>query len=407
MMQDQKRVPKLRFPDFTEEWESGKIEDYLARDSVPVDVNPEGIYQEIGVRSHGRGIFHKEPVSGKALGEKRVFWVHPNAFVLNIVFAWEQAVALTSDSESGLIASHRFPMYLPIEGKADLRFVREFFLRARGRYLLSLASPGGAGRNKTLGQSEFAKLNVVSPKILEQGKIAEFLSTVERKIHKLKKKRQLLTSYKRGAAQLIFSQKARFKADDGSAFPAWEKKELRDVAHFSKGKGISKADIHIGGSTKCIRYGELYTTYGEVIEDVVSTTNEPSSELNLSKRDDVIIPASGESALDIAAAACVKEEGVALGSDLNIIRSEMNGEFLAYLLTNYKRHDIARLAQGNSVVHLYASQLGSLMLEIPHICEQKIIANFMLSIDKKVANLEEQISKTESFKEALLQRLFV
>ncbi|WP_019488072.1 hypothetical protein [Kamptonema formosum] len=65
-------------------------------------------YKQIGIRSHGKGIFHKEAVTGRELGNKRVYWVHPNAFVVNIVFAWEQAVALTSSDENGFIASHRF-----------------------------------------------------------------------------------------------------------------------------------------------------------------------------------------------------------------------------------------------------------------------------------------------------------
>ena len=112
----------------------------------------------------------------------------------------------------------------------------------------------------------------------------------------------------------------RFKEFDG----AWEEKNLSDIAEFHKGKGISKADISEDGVLECIRYGELYTTYTELIQDIVSKTNLPAKDLILSEFNDVIIPASGESNIDIATAACVLKSGVAFSGDLNIIRSKMN-----------------------------------------------------------------------------------
>lgn len=145
--------------------------------SLPVNVKSSTEYREIGIRSHGKGIFHKAPISGDQLGDKRVFWVVPNALVLNIVFAWEQAVAVTTSDEEGMIASHRFPMYKPIAGKSDVHFLLQFFKTKRGKHLLELASPGGAGRNKTLGQREFERLEVKLPAADEQGKIAAILGT--------------------------------------------------------------------------------------------------------------------------------------------------------------------------------------------------------------------------------------
>jgi type I restriction enzyme S subunit len=118
-----KHAPPLRFPEFTEPWKTNSIDSYVKRYNKPVTVEPDRMYRQIGVRSHGKGIFHKEPVTGKSLGDKRVFWVHPHAFVVNIVFGWEQAVALTSTAEDGFIASHRFPMFVPVENRTDLNFL--------------------------------------------------------------------------------------------------------------------------------------------------------------------------------------------------------------------------------------------------------------------------------------------
>ena len=188
------------FPD----WIIERVDYFVERYSKPVEVDSNSTYREIGVRSHGKGVFHKEVVSGKELGDKRVFWVHPDAFVVNIVFAWEHAVAKTSEEEQGFIASHRFPMYLPKENRVDLRFFTLFFKSKRGKYLLELASPGGAGRNKTLGQSNFAELNVTFPVLEEQKKIADFVDSLDQKLETLKEQIELTQTFKKGLLQQMF-----------------------------------------------------------------------------------------------------------------------------------------------------------------------------------------------------------
>ncbi len=113
----------------------------------------------------------------------------------------------------------------------------------------------------------------------------------------------------------------------------WEEKKLGEIAVFHKGKGISKADIDSNGKTPCIRYGELYTNYKEIISSIVSKTNLPITELFLGCKNDVIIPSSGETKLDIATASCLTLDGVALGGDINVIRCDQNGVFMSYYLT--------------------------------------------------------------------------
>jgi type I restriction enzyme S subunit len=163
------------------------------------------IYREIGIRSHGKGIFHKEPVTGREIGTKRVFRVVENALTLNIVFAWEQAVATTTKAEEGMIASHRFPMYVAKPGKCDVRYVKEFFLTKRGKHLLELASPGGAGRNKTLGQKEFEDLEIDLPESVgEQTYIANCLSSLDVEIVAESAKLDTLRVHQKGLMQQLF-----------------------------------------------------------------------------------------------------------------------------------------------------------------------------------------------------------
>ena len=135
----------------------------------------------------------------------------------------------------------------------------------------------------------------------------------------------------------------------------WKKERLDEIAELSKGVGISKDQLSEEDGEPCILYGELYTKYkSEIINEVVSKTNIDTTKLKRSKRNDVIIPCSGETAIDIAVARCVPFDGILLGGDLNIIRlHNYDGAFMAYQLNGKRKTDIAKLAQGVSVVHLY------------------------------------------------------
>jgi len=164
-------------------------------------------YQQIGIRSHLKGIFYKERVSGAELGEKRVFWIVPDCFIVNIVFAWEHAIAKTTSKEVGMIASHRFPMFKPVKGILNLDFLLYYFKSSRGKHLLGLASPGGAGRNKTLGQSDFLNLQIPVPGIEEQTAIVNILNAGENQIQILKNKLMQLRNQKKGLMQQLLTGK--------------------------------------------------------------------------------------------------------------------------------------------------------------------------------------------------------
>ena len=186
----------------------------------------------------------------------------------------------------------------------------------------------------------------------------------------------------------------------------WEEKRLGDIADFSKGKGISKSDIDNDGQLECIRYGELYTTYNELIKDVHSKTNIAKEDVKLSQIGDVIIPASGETAIDIATASCVLKDGVAIGGDLNIIRSDIDGVFNAYYLNNKNKYSVARLSQGSSVIHLYAKHLETLKLNLPTKPEQTKIAAFLTEVDTKIEQLSKKQELLGEYKKGLMQQIF-
>ena len=105
------------------DWKACTFDECLERVERPVDVQADALYTQIGIRSHGKGLFHKEPVTGESLGNKAVYWIEPDCFILNIVFAWEQAIGKTTQAEVGMIGSHRIPMYCPIDRKVDIDYL--------------------------------------------------------------------------------------------------------------------------------------------------------------------------------------------------------------------------------------------------------------------------------------------
>lgn len=157
-----------------------RLGDVLARMRRPLKIDPVAQYRQIGIRSHGRGVFHKEPVSGAALGSKRVFLIEPGDLVVNIVFAWEGAVAVADEGELGMCGSHRFPTFRPIDNGCDVRYIREALLSAGGRELLDRASPGSAGRNRTLNQSVLLDARLGLPSLTEQRQIVDLVDCIDR-----------------------------------------------------------------------------------------------------------------------------------------------------------------------------------------------------------------------------------
>ena len=186
----------------------------------------------------------------------------------------------------------------------------------------------------------------------------------------------------------------------------WEETTLGKISEITKGSGISKDQLSEQGSP-CILYGELYTKYkSEVIGVVYSRTELESSSLVKSKANDVIIPCSGETAIDISTARCVPFNNILLGGDLNIIRLKHDdGGFFAYQLNGARKKDIARVAQGVSVVHLYGENLKHIRVYHPAIEEQKKITRLLSLIDERIATQNKIIEKMESLIKGLSQRL--
>ena len=187
----------------------------------------------------------------------------------------------------------------------------------------------------------------------------------------------------------------------------WKEERLGEIAELSKGVGISKEQLSEEGEP-CILYGELYTKYKfEIIRKVISKTNIESSNLKRSKRNDVIIPCSGETAIDIAVARCIPFDNILLGGDLNIIRLHKDdGAFMAYQLNGKRKIDIAKLAQGVSVVHLYGENIKSIKTYNPCLQEQQKIVKLLSMLDERVEIQNKIIEKLETLIKGIIELAF-
>ncbi|HHQ3621497.1 TPA: restriction endonuclease subunit S, partial [Klebsiella pneumoniae] len=393
-------VPKIRFKSFSASLGEHKIEDILARFVSPVSVSKIEKYREIGIRSHGRGLFHKEEVSGAELGDKRVFWIKKDAVIFNIVFAWEQAVAITSSKDEGCIASHRFPMYLPKDNKCNTDYIRRYFLTKKGKYLLEFASPGGAGRNKTLGQKNFDELVVTIPDVTEQTKIADFLSSVDEKITLLKNQYDLLCQYKKGMMQKIFSQKVRFKDESGEEFPEWQIMKLGEIAQIKRGASprpitdpiwfdsLSNIGwVRISDVTKSNKY--LLKT-----EQYVSDKGVKKSRLVNSEKIIMSICATIGKPICTTFDVCIHDGFVVFES------LSTNTDFLYYYLS-FIEDNWQRYGQPGTQVNLNVDIVSNESINIPSLSEQIKISQFLANIDNKLTSKKAELDKLKTWKQGL------
>lgn len=221
-----------------------------------------------------------------------------------------------------------------------------------------------AGTMQIVNKSEFSELNILKPSLIEQQAIGSFFSRLD----------HLITLHQR---------KCRYRGLCG--YLSWEQRKLGELCTFSKGHGYSKADIRDAG-TPLILYGRLYTQYESRIEEVDTFTVEQDGSI-LSRGNEVIVPASGETAEDIAVASSVRRSGIILGGDLNVVTptGKLDPDYTALAITYSKAHDdLAKRAQGKSVVHVHGNDIAEVEISYPSESEQKRISSVVLNLDSLI-----------------------
>ena len=241
------------------------------------------------------------------------------------------------------------------------------------------------------------------PPLKEQEKIAEILTTWDEAITKQTELLEAKELQKKALMQKLLSGEVRFSGFSDE----WEEVRIDKLFDFKKGQELSKEKLEKNGIFECILYGELYTTYSEVISEIKSKTN--IKEGIKSKIDDILIPASTTtSAIDLAIASTIQKDNVLIGGDINILRKKtnnINGEFISKYLTHIKKMEIAKYAQGITIIHLYSKDFKHLKIQLPSLPEQQKIAEVLSLADDEINLLKNELEELKLQKKALMQKL--
>ena len=389
-----------------ETWKTYRISDCLERVEHPVEVDPNAMYTQIGIRSHGKGLFYKEPVSGAELGNKVVYWIEPDCFILNIVFAWEQAIGKTTAAEAGMIGSHRFPMYRPVKNLVDIDYLIYYFLTKRGTDILEAASPGGAGRNRTLGQDRFLKSKIILPPIEEQRRIAEILATQDRVIELYGRKIEELQRFKKGALSKMFPEPGHNTPE--VRFPgftdAWKQRKVGDIAGRTYGGGTPKTSVdeYWGGDIPWIQSSNLeeHRLFDVDIQKHITESGLQKSATQLVPKGSIAVV----SHVGVGKLVFIPFEYTTSQDFISLSELKTEPFFTCYALYRRIQGD-QNAVQGSAIKGITKEDLLNKEISVPSLNEQTIIGVALQSLDNLITLHQRKRDEEIRKKKALMQLL--
>ena len=318
----------------------------------------------------------------------------------------------SSDAPYGPISSYKYteagivsPLYLCFRAKKEINpLFFECYFRSSvwHRYVYMFGDSGARHDRVSIKDDVFFAMPINLPSAQEQEHIAAFLDRLDQKIEKQRTLVENLKKYKRGVVRTLLTPGSCCIED-----ATWTTTKIGALGSFTKGAPLSKADIAPDG-TPFILYGELYTTYHEVINAVIRRTKAQPEKQYYSHVGDVIIPTSGETPEEISTAACVMLPDIILAGDLNIFRSsKIDGRIMSYILNHIVNGQIARIAQGKSVVHIQASELSKIEISYPDYNTQCKMISVFEAIATRIKSAENELTYLRTMQKALLQQLFI
>lgn len=367
-----------------------------------VKVDPTETYEEIGVRCFGNGIFHKAPIAGSTLGNKRVLRIEPGDLVFNNVFAWEGAVAVASDAEAGKIGSHRFVTYTVNPKKSSAEFLRLFFRSEPGLEILRRVSPGSAGRNRTMNLDQFINKEIPMPAPAEQQCLVEKIDALAEKINEAKRLRNEATT----ASENLFSAAMN---EHWKGASLWTEAPLGQIASTVVGQVDPKIEPyaslpHINGESIESGTGRLLKNFRRAKDDGVTSGKYhfPANSLLYSKirpylRKSVQVPFEGICSADIYA--------------FDHIASDVEPRFLMYSLIGPRFTSYANELSGRTrMPKLNQDQLFAFQFQYPSKSSQQEIVAYLDRLQTKVGELASQQAvaaiELDALLPAILDRAF-
>ena len=411
---NKRQEPRLRFKGFMETWEEKTLNDVSEIFEYGLNaqaVNFDGVHKYIRITDiddESRQFLQENVTSPDVDFSKADNYKLQKGDLLFARTGASVGKSYLYNENDGLVYFAGFLIRAKLNKEVDDQFIFQNTLTNHFNRFVTLTSQrsGQPGINS----KEYSEFEFLAPSLPEQTHLGLFFRRLDSQIAEsravLEKKRQL----KKAMLAKMFPAngekipKIRFKGFEGE----WEEKMLGENANFTKGCGYSKSDLTEDGFP-IILYGRLYTQYENIIEDVDTFVSYDDSALK-SQGNEVIMPASGETAEDIVRASAVYQRGVILGGDLNVItpNKEISSTFLALTLTNGRnRQELAKKAQGKSVVHLRNDDLKSCKILFPSLAEQTQIGNFFRQLDETIALQSAEVEKLNQLKKGLLAAMLV
>ena len=388
--------PKLRFPGFDEPYKQCRIGDIYAERSQRGASDMELLSVTMN-----DGVMPRSAIEGKdnsSEDKSNYKVVLTGDMVYNSMRMWQGANGISPCD--GIVS----PAYTVLMPKIPISngYFAALFKSPNLINEFRKNSQGMTSDTWNLKYPQIETIKVIIPTLSEQERIADMLGILEKRITKQAQLVDSLKKYKRGVVhELLSPEKCKLPG------VTWTSSKIGDLGNFTKGAPLSKADISPDG-TPFILYGELYTTYNEVITSIVRKTNAKVDEIYYSRIGDVIIPTSGETPEEISTASCVMQKGVILAGDLNIFRGNMlDGRIISYILNHIVNAEIARVAQGKSVVHVQANEISKIEISYPDADAQKKMIYIFEAIAEKIFYAEKQLKSLNDLRSGLLQQLFI
>ena len=296
------------------------------------------------------------------------------------------------------------PIYVTfeIDASSDPDFIGEYLTRWDFINRALKYQQGTVYERMAVSPEDFVSIKCCFPQKAEQTRLAEFITLLDNRIAAQGKYVESLKKYKRGVVRTLLSPKhCTLKNVE------WTTAKIGDIGTFIKGAPLSKEDISSDG-TPFILYGELYTTYNEVISKVVRKTQASVDKQYYSQIGDVIIPTSGETPEEISTASCVMLPDIILAGDLNIYRcTQVDGRIMSYILNHVVNDRIARVAQGKSIVHVQATEISKIEITYPDLISQKKLIETFDAITARIDQSMRELELLQVHRKALLQQLFI
>ena len=258
------------------------------------------------------------------------------------------------------------------------------------------------------------------PNIEEQEKIASFLTLIDKKIEKQKELVELLKKYKRGLLSAIFSQKLRFKDDNGNNYPAWEECRFDEIFQILRNNTLSRECLnYTDAGVKNIHYGDILVKYNTCINDEIDKIPNINSDINLDKISDDnylkvgdVIMADTAEDYTVGKACEIVSCKAKILSGLHTIPCRPKRNFakgyLGYYLNSAEYHDkLIPLITGIKVSAISKKEIKKTIIKYPIYMEQAKIANLLILIENKLNSNIKKLELLETYKKGLLQQLFI